>query len=375
MTELHRAARALTLVPGQPPIIDVAILVRNETIIEVGTHADLSRSFSGRTVDHHDATLVPALINAHCHLELSHLEGQTINGTGFVPWVEHLLSLPLMDPDPETVREACRKMKRSGTAMVGDIATRFPETMAGILQETGLFFVSFAEAIGEQLPDSTIPGGHYELGRHSAAGHSLYTTHTKLLQSAKQETVARNLPFSLHLSEHEDELNIMLGNQSDFLDMLQSRGRLLDFNPPGNRPVQHANDLGLLDKQTLAIHCVQLDEADIQILAKTGATVCLCPRSNRFIGVGRAPWEKLHQANIPLCLGTDSIASNHDLNLWNEALYLKQHWQGRLELEDILKMMAPNPARILGEDRLGTIEPGKAARFAKVPQDVLEAFR
>ncbi|WP_245628735.1 amidohydrolase family protein [Salidesulfovibrio brasiliensis] len=297
-----------------------------------------------------------------------------MNGTGFVPWVEHLLSLPLMDPDPEAVARACRLMIDSGTAMAGDIATRFPQDMAAAMDRAGLFFVSFAEAIGERVPESTIPKGNYEHGVHSAAGHSLYTTHTDLLRAAKAETRSRNLPFSLHLSEHEDEVAIMLGTPSRFLDMLQSRGRLLDFKAPGRRPVQQAHALGLLDKSTLAIHCVQLDESDVTVLRESGATVCLCPRSNAFIGVGRAPWETLAGQDIPLCLGTDSIASNHDLDLWNEVLYLKRHWRGRLNFDEALSMLTRTPATALGAPHLGTLEPGKAARFAIVPPDVQNAF-
>lgn len=373
MKTLHRAARIMTLAKGVGTLEDAAVLVEDGTILQVGPYAEL-RSGDVEVMDHKDAVLVPGLINAHCHLELSHLQGQTLDGVGFVKWVEHLLSLPLMDPDPEAVRAACETLKASGTVMVGDIATRFPEQMAEIMDRAGLSFVSFREAIGEAVPDSTIPEGNYVHGSHSAAGHSLYTTHRDLLKAAKRETASRGLPFALHLSEHEDELNIMLGRHSAFLDMLQSRGRLLDFRAPGQRPVQYADALGLLDERTLAVHCVQLDDEDISALARSGATVCLCPRSNRFIGVGRAPWERLRKSGVPLCLGTDSIASNDDLDLWNEAVFMKEHWHGGLDLADVVAMMTRVPARILGAEHLGSLEPGKAAAFAEVPPRVLEVF-
>lgn len=374
MKQLHRAARVMPLVQMGASLEDGAILLNNGIIVQVGPFSELGAENDVEVVDHGDATLVPGLINAHCHLELSHLAGQTLSGVGFVEWVENLLSLPLMDPDPDAVRIACEALKSSGTTMVGDIATRFPEQVASIMESAGLSFVSFREAIGESVPASAIPEATYASGRHSASGHSLYTTHKDLLKAAKTETASLGLPFSLHLSEHEDELNIMLGNHSEFLDMLQSRGRLLDFKPPGMRPVQYADALGLLDEQTLAVHCVHLDDADVSVLSRSGATVCLCPRSNEFIGVGRAPWERLRKAGVPLCLGTDSIASNHDLNLWNEAVFLKEQWEGDLSLEDAVAMMTRVPARILGADHLGTLEPGKAAVFTEVPQGVLDAF-
>ncbi|BCS89211.1 amidohydrolase family protein [Pseudodesulfovibrio sediminis] len=376
MVELIRAAKAATMIPGTPVINDAAIIVDQGIIQKVGTYADLGPTFSGKVMDLGDVFLVPGLINAHSHLELAHLRGKCPSGKGFVTWVENLLKQPIFDLDPEALESACQELKRTGTFMVGDIATRFAKEMAGTLEASGLFFVVFCEAIGETVPKKTfIPQGEFEAGLISVAGHSLYTTHRDVLRAAKAETRLKGLPFSLHLAEHDEEVAIMADAPSEFLDMLHARGRLLDFEPPGKRPVQQAAALELLDETTLAVHCVKVTDADIETVRQSGATVCLCPRSNEFIGVGRAPWEKWLASGTPLCLGTDSLASNTDLDLWNEAVYLTQNFDGELRFDDVLAMMTRTPAKIMGvEHLLGTLEPGKIAAFAEVPDKIHDLF-
>lgn len=372
MPELFRAAKAATMIPGAPVIPDAAIIVSQGIIQEVGTHADLAPSFSGSTTDLGDITICPGLINAHSHLELAHLRGKCPAGAGFVTWVEDLLKQPIFDLDEALLNKAVDEMKRTGTVMVGDIATRFARHMAGTLDASGLFFAVFVEAIGETIPRKTfIPKGEFEHGVLSVAGHALYTTHVDVLRAAKTEARERSLPFSLHLSEHDDEVAIMAGEPSAFLDLLNARGRLLDFTPPRKRPVQQAAELGLLDETTLAVHCVKVTDEDIETVRQSGTTVCLCPRSNEFIGVGRAPWDKWIASGTPLCLGTDSLASNYDLDLFNEAVYLKQNFHGELSFNDLLAMLTRTPAHIMGvADRLGTLEPGKLAAFATVPDTI-----
>lgn len=376
MPELTRARRALTMTPEQPVIDDAAIISDKGAIVSVGRYRDLAPGFSGSVSDLGHVTVVPGLINAHCHLELSHLRGATVAGQGFMVWVEDLLKQPIFDLPEDALAKASRELKRTGTVMVADIATRFPQRMAGFLEESGFFFVVFTEAIGEAVPEhGFVPAGEYELGCGSVAGHSLYTTHMDVLRAAKAESSRLGCPFSLHLAEHDDEVAIMAGEPSEFLDLLQGRGRLLDFEPPRTAPVQQAQALGLLDESTLCVHCVKVSNADIETIRESRASVCLCPRSNEFIGVGRAPWEDIRGVGINCCLGTDSLASNHDLDLWNEAAYFKERYRGSISLAEVLAMMTANPARALGvAHRLGTLEPGRAAAWTTVPEAFLQMF-
>ena len=258
------------MIPGTPVINDAAIIVSQGIIREVGTYGDLAPSFSGSVTDLGHVTIAPGLINAHSHLELAHLRGKCIPGQGFVAWVEDLLSQPIFDLEEGELARATDELKRTGTVMVGDIATRFAKRMAGVLEASGLFFAVFVDAIGETLPRKTfIPSGEFERGVMSVAGHSLYTCHRDVLQAAKKEAAARELPFSMHLAEHEDEVDILRDGKSPFLGMLQARGRLLDYEAPGLRPVQQAAELDLLDETTLAVHCVKVTDEDIETVRQS----------------------------------------------------------------------------------------------------------
>ena len=378
MVELVRAAKAATMIPGAPVIDDAAILVNQGVIEAVGSYADLAPAHSGEVLDLGDVFLCPGLINAHSHLELAHLKGKCPSGQGFVTWVEDLLKQPIFDLEPDRLDEAVRELKRTGTIMVGDIATRFAKEMAGVLEASGLFFAVFCEAIGESLPKKTfIPKGEFEAGFISVAGHSLYTTHKDVLRAAKAEARDKGLPFSLHLAEHPEETHMMRDGSGPLPPMLEkARIGLDNFTPPGVSPTARARDLGLLDPDTLAVHCVQLSDDDLDILAETRANVCLCPRSNDYIGVGQARWEGLMERGVNLCLGTDGLCSNHDLDLFSEALYVRERIQADFPLETALAWMTSNPAKALNMDhKLGSLEPGKAARWCAVPPEVEQSFR
>ena len=134
--------------------------------------------------------------------------------------------------------------------------------------------------------------------------------------------------------------------------------------------VAYADSLGLLDGRTLAVHCVQAGPRDIEMLAASGASVCLCPRSNRWIGVGDAPAAALHAAGVPLCIGTDSLASNADLDLWEELRALRALLPVTTSLMDLLAMVTRNPAKVLGIDgEYGSLEAGRRAAWAILPRD------
>jgi cytosine/adenosine deaminase-related metal-dependent hydrolase len=139
--------------------------------------------------------------------------------------------------------------------------------------------------------------------------------------------------------------------------------------------VAYADRLGLLDQLTLAVHCVHVDTRDIRILKQRKVHVCLCPRSNAYISCGRPPAEELHAAGVPLCLATDGLSSNQDLNLWQEACYLADIWRGNLSLTELVSLITINPAHALGlAQTVGSLQPGKLDRFSLVPEELEDAF-
>lgn len=369
----------MTMAPGDSLLSDAAVLVEAGTVMAVGPYADLCRAYPDAPVrDMGDVTLVPGLINAHCHLELSAMRGGMVSGLGFMEWVKHLIVHPKRPFSEEHVRGAVEEMRRTGVCFVADISANNTQAVAGVLDDSGFFFVCFKEHILFAMPEQDhvfIPGGVPEHGFYSAAGHALYSTHPDLLCQVKDVTRQKGLPYSLHLAECEEETDALMGRNSWYTDLMDRLGISHEgFVPSMCSPVKYARDLGLLDSFTLAVHCVRIDDDDISILRQTGTNVCLCPRSNEFIGVGRAPWEKLLAAGVNCCLGTDSLASNHDLDLWNELRFMKERFAGELSLDQGVAMMTVHPARALGLARLGSIAPGKNAAFAVIPQDVEALF-
>jgi 5-methylthioadenosine/S-adenosylhomocysteine deaminase len=146
--------------------------------------------------------------------------------------------------------------------------------------------------------------------------------------------------------------------------MLRARGIVVAG--VARSPVEYLRLLGVLDLAPLAIHCVQVDERDIEILRDSGAAVATCPRSNRAHGHGVAPLAALQRAGVPVGLGTDSAVSSGDVSLWAEAA------AAGLAGEDALRMLTIAGARALGLDsEIGSLEVGKQADLAVFPATAL----
>jgi cytosine/adenosine deaminase-related metal-dependent hydrolase len=237
-----------------------------------------------------------------------------------------------------------------------------------VLERRGLGAFLFSEFSGRarKIHPRSLPGA-WSLG-----AHSLYSTDPDLLQTLKNWCLSRALPFSLHLAEVPGENELFRNGSGEFAEFLRVR-RILPrgFVPPGLSAVGFAHELGLLDDRTLAVHCVQLVEDDVKILAESKACVCLCPRSNRWIGVGDAPATDLYEAGVRLCLGTDSLASAPSLDLWEELRALRELMPALYSPAEFLPFLTCNPARILGiEDDYGSLEVGKRAVWAVLPPDL-----
>lgn len=384
MPELLRAAFVAPMTPDQPPLLeDAAVAIEGGEILAVGSFAHLRALHGGPVRDLGPVTLAPATFNSHVHLEMTHLLGRTVSGQGFVPWVTSLVAQPLYDLDPACVRAELFRLEQRGVAFLADISTRNASGVGEILASSGLGFASFFEAIGNAFPanpSDLLPrvSAVEDCGRGvmSVAGHALYSTSGEHLRAAKAVCRERGLPFSLHLAEHADEDAILLTGKSPFLDLLVARGYLTSYTAPGRRPVPLAQEFGLLDADTLLVHCVTVSEDDVRVIAESKATVCLCPRSNEYIGVGQAPARAFLDAGVNVCLGTDGLCSNADLDPYGEAAWLLER-HPELSLAQALALITVNPARYFARGvpmakRLGSLAPGRLARFSIVPQAVLD---
>ena len=376
--QAYRAKTILPMMPENHYIEDGLLIIQDDIIKETGYYKQLRKTFQGDIHDLGPYVVVPGLINAHTHLELSHLQGQTVLQKGFESWVKSLLQLPMQDIDPTTLQNVFKNLEQNGIAGIGDISGHNPKTLLQNLRESGSLYRLFLEFLGFKPPKTdnidwpahVSPNKNPEL---SVAGHALYSTHPNTLQLLKNWTTQNHRPFSIHLAENPGEIELFTTGRGEFADFLKNSLLPETFVPPYTTPVNYADQLGLLDHNTLAVHCVHANSSDIQVLAETRTSVCLCPRSNYNINLESPPWEEMLESGVSLCLGTDSLCSNSDLNLWNEAEQLLQTGSKEIPLKEIMKLLTINPSRALGLDNdLGSLEPGKRGCFTLVPEHFTE---
>jgi cytosine/adenosine deaminase-related metal-dependent hydrolase len=371
---LHRAAWVVPVI--SPPVENGAVLVENGTILAFGPYESVkaeSPAFT-REVDHGSAALMPALVNVHTHLELSKLQGCIpLPQDSFASWLDRLLPFRrLLSPEAQLdgICEGMRRLVAAGVCLCGDIANG--PCLLREREEIPLQRRVFVEVLGfdKDSLQSALDPAVFEALQEAARGHSLpslaahacYSVSARIIREAKQWCRSRGLVFSIHVAEHPDEIEFLQNGTGFCRRLLEALGRRVDgWVPPRTTPIAYLERLGVLDRQTLLVHAVHLSETDWEIVLRNGCAVCFCPRSNANLSVGRPDVESAVGSGVAVSLGTDSLASNVDLQLFSEAAYVLDNYSG-LAPEQVLFMITMGGARALNEDRrFGSIERGKSS--------------
>jgi cytosine/adenosine deaminase-related metal-dependent hydrolase len=330
--------------------------------------------------------LLPGLVNAHIHLELSaysHIAPPAQDET-FCDWIRSLLHVRLEGRiAPEEMVSAARQMLQqqhdSGVLLLLDIGNIQPSLLANNPASAEVTFLL-------ELLGPTAQAEEQVLARiaslpHSVAAtpHALYSTTPGIISALKQRADRLGHILSLHVAESADEIELLRRGQGCFRSFLAERGAWEDTFPlPGidsHGAVEYLERLGLLNAKTLCVHCVQVSEKEVQILAARDCKVCLCPGSNRFLGVGIAPLEQMLDHHLLPALGTDSIASNEALDLWREMRILREDHPG-VSSAEIMAMATLGGAAALGRElEFGTLAPGRKAIFLNVDSQLLQGVR
>jgi cytosine/adenosine deaminase-related metal-dependent hydrolase len=318
-------------------------------------------------VDHGSGVLMPALINAHTHLELGALKGRLPVGQGFATWVRHLIHLreKLSRKELETgILDGIGELLSTGCGAVGEISTL--GLSRGPFLQSLLRGIWFREYIGNREKNGAPP--EIPTDRESLAGHAPHTTAPDLLIALKQETGRFRLPFSIHLAESGDESEFIRSKAGRWADLLQTRG--IDFSTwplPAPSPVRYLHRLNVLDEKTLAVHLLQADHDDFRILSERGTSVAVCPRSNQRLHRQLPDLTGMFAGGLNICLGTDSPASCDSLSLFDEMAFTARHFP-MLSPRTILEMATTNGARALGlEKTCGRLFPGSRADCLYLP--------
>ena len=369
MTTLHRARWVLPI--AQPPIENGCIEVEDGVITAVGPDGAL-RAAPG---PYDNVAILPGLVNAHTHLELSWMRGQVPPAAAMPQWVERLMRLrrTVGHEPPQPIADAIGEARASGTALVGDVTN----TLAayGALADSGLSAAIFRELLGFNVPDpEALVRGTLEtlaslppIGRlrPSIVPHAPYSVAPALFRAIA--AAAGPSRVSIHIGESPEELEFLRTGQGAWRQLLTGFGAWSDeWTPPGSGPVEYIAAQGLLNERLLAVHCVQLPGAELEMLASAGATLVTCPRSNRWVGVGLPPIDRFYASGVRVAVGTDSLASVEDLNVFSE-LKLMRELAPSVSAREILASGTKAGADALGFGaELGTIEVGKRAELIAV---------
>ncbi len=379
LIKLHRAAWVLPMV--EEPLANGAVAVLGGRIIAVAEFSELRKQYPEAVVIDHDGhILMPALINAHIHLELSHLAhlGRQKDSGGFTAWLGKMLA------ERETlgavgvhVEEAAGKelhrQFKSGVIALADIGNT--GITARIMGDFPGLVLPFLEYLG--LSPASLRPAAKKLAKTDdsicCTAHAPYSTHPDLIKLLKKRADSLGHIFPIHTAELIGENSMLSLGRGELVDFLSRRGYYnSDFLKVKvgidiRGTVDYLHELGVIDRHTLCVHGVHVDDMDIALLRQSQAGVCLCPGSNQFLQVGKAPLGKYLAKGILPALGTDSAASNPQLSLWRE-MRLLYDFHPATDPVNILKMATLGGARaLLIDDIYGSLQPGKSAMMLAVP--------
>ena len=361
----------IPMVPENRVFENCALAIDQQKIVGIYPQAEAQSKFDALSVvDLADHILMPGLVNAHGHAAMSLLRGYA-DDLPLQPWLEeHIWPVEARVLSAEFVADgtnlAMAEMIKTGTTCFADMYF-FADTVAEQVQRSGMrsqigFTVFDFPTAGGKDPDDYIHKGlqlrdTYKgdgLIKIACAPHAPYTVGDETMR--RIATYANELDMPVHIHCHETAQEV-----ADSLKLY------------GCRPLQRLDDLGVLLPQTQLVHMTQIDDEDIRLIQDNNCHVVHCPESNLKLASGFCPVGKLIDAGINVAIGTDSAASNNDLDLFGElktaALLAKAVADDAsvLDAHAALRMATINGAKALGwDDQIGSLEAGKSADMIAV---------
>ncbi len=381
---MRRYHAAWVLPITAPPVRHGTVAVAGGRIAYVGPRAGAP---PGDDVDLNDAVLMPGLINAHCHLELTSMRG-FLEDLDFRSWILRLTTARREVLTRDMLVDAARFGIDEGLA--AGITTYADTSESGAafdaMLERGVRGTAYQEVFGpapvacdEAMAElktrvAAMQVRHTELVRVGVSPHAPYTVSDRLFAAAARYAIQARLPMAIHIAESEAEQRLVAEGRGEFADALIKRG--IRVEPRARTPIQLLRGLRVLDAQPLLIHGVHADAADVHAIAAARCSVAHCPASNAKLGHGVAPLTDFLNAGIAVGLGSDSVAANNHMDVLGEARLAALLQRSRVRRPDVisaaraLRLATIDGARALGLDAdVGSLEPGKAADLAAFPLD------
>ncbi len=324
------------------------------------------------SVKWYQGAIVPGYVNAHCHLELSHMLDRIPSGTGLVSFIKAVVSDRDHDPAiiEQAIYEADQLMCENGIVAVGDICNT-TDSLA-CKEESDLRYYSFVEMFDfmnsqvtqqvfdqyKQVFDMAIQTDRHQV---SAVPHAPYSVSKDLYE--KINTLNEDPgSVSIHHMETEAEINLFRLRQSAFVDLFHSFGQEMQIGAdlPKSATQQLMNHLDHRHR-TLLVHNTLIEEEDIRLALQYNDETFFvtCPNANLYIENRLPNYRTFLDTNTNVCLGTDSLSSNWTLSIFEEMKTIAKY-QSYVPLEALVRWSSINGAHALGlGNQLGLIDVGK----------------
>jgi len=355
-----------------PSFEDGAVLIDGAgRIAAVGPHASVPQPAAAQALHFPDAELMPGLVNCHTHLELTHLGGGGQHDEPeFLTWIRRIRELKEATSAEAFYEAAVAGVRDCWTRGVTCIAeTGSTGAVMRALHDLGGRGIVYQEVFGpdpaqcsasmQELEKAILQLRPLATAQLSVgvSPHAPYTVSAPLYDAVAAFARNEGLPIAVHVAESQEETLLVRDGAGPFAAALRARGIAIEAR--NCSPVAYLLQRGILRPGTLCIHCVHVDQADIELLRVTRAAVAHCPRSNAAHRHGRLPLGWVREAGVPVGLGTDSVVSVGELDLWAEAE------AAGLTGDAALRILTIEGARALGWEReIGSLQVGKAADLA-----------
>ena len=363
-----------------PPIRNGWVEVDEQFVTALGSLVDPPCKPTTHQIDLKEAIILPSLVNAHTHLELSSLKGHVAPAQSMPAWVRQVFKeTALVGFDEGEVVNAVSEVHASGTGLIGDITNTLSsvEPLINSLVDAVVFkeLLGFNEVDPEtrvareltEISESKLASGDLSVSPRMTvrlAAHAPYSVSPSLFRAIRNASGKGPLP--VHVAESLDELSFLQLGTGPWRDVLNERGKWdPSWQPPGTGPIAYLESLGWVTSDSLIVHGVHLTNFELRRLASTGATLVTCPRSNQWTGAGAPPIDRFYESGVPIAVGTDSLASTPDLNLFSELAEMRRLCPTE-PAASFLRSATLTGAKALGWPRRGGIAEGMEASLIAV---------
>jgi aminodeoxyfutalosine deaminase len=391
--------RARTILPiSQPPIENGAVLISGNKIRAVGAWTDVSvgraSARAEEIIDLGEVILLPGLINAHCHLDYTDMAGNLPPPKTFTDWISLITAAKSNWSYSEYAHSwlhGAHMLLKTGTTTVADIEA-MPELLPEVWDATPLRVFSFLEMTGirakrdpkEILREAVEKIDSLAHARSSASlsPHAPYSTLPELLRLSAELARKKKWRLTTHIAESEQEFEMFMRGQGHMHDWLKRNDR--DNSDCGlGSPVKHFERQKMLGENLIAIHVNFLARGDAALLGKRRVHVVHCPRSHAYFRHPPFLRERLANAGVNICLGTDSLATVRkngkqklELNMFDEMRQLAAS-DSTISPTEILRLATVNGARALGlAGQIGELSENASADLIAIPFDgkIVDAY-